>query len=135
MRGAAGRSLLIATVMTVILQARFESVRWWQSPGLVAALHLTAAQSSALNDGYEKTLPELRRMSEQITELTDEVVRLNEVGAPDVELMPATERLARAISERRGRSIAFSATIDLVLDRGQRQILADLIARKLIQTQ
>ena len=129
MRGAVVRSVAVVTLLTVMLPARIESVRWWQSSDVVEILHLSPAQFAALDQAYERTLPEMRRLSETITQLTDDVVRLNEDGASDVELMPVTEKLARAVADRCQMSAALSAAVARVLDADQRRVLARLVTR------
>jgi LTXXQ motif family protein len=131
---AAIRAVLIVAVVTVILEARVESTRWWWSPEVVTALRLSRAQSLQLDRAYESSLPMRRRLGEQIVALADRVQLLNDDDAPDEELMPATERLTRAQADRCALRTSLLSAVDVVLTPEQRATFRRLVARKLINS-
>lgn len=114
------RSVLVIIALTVMLQARVESTRWWWSSDVIRALELSPAQRRELDRVYDSTLPTRRHLAEQIVELADRVQRLNANDAADEEVMPATERLAHAQAARCELGPALIVRADGVLSPGQR---------------
>jgi hypothetical protein len=132
MRRTALRSVLILAALTVMLEARVESTRWWWSPTVIAALGLSPAQSSALDRAYERSIPVRQRLAERIVALTDRVEQLNDRDAADEELMPVTEQLAHAQCERGALRSSLIDSVDAILSPAQRTIFRRLLARKLV---
>ncbi len=128
------RSLLVVVALTVMLQARVESTRWWWSADVIRALALSPAQCRELDRVYDSTLPTRRRLAEEITALADRVQRLNDGDASDEEIMPATERLAHAQAERWGLNTALVARADRILSPAQRETFHRLVAAHRINT-
>lgn len=135
MRRTALRCLLVLAALTVMLQARVESTRWWWTPDAVAALRLTPDQSRALDRLYEGTLPERRRLAERIVALADRVQQLNDSDAADTDLMPATERLVHAQEQRCELRVGFVAGAERILSPAQRRTFHRLLAQHAIGTQ
>src|SRR5512147_3191781 len=115
MRHTLSTSLLVLVAITVMLQARVESTRWWSSPSVVRMLRLSPAQCAELDRIYEGTLPARLRLAEQITALADRVQQLNDSDASDEEVMPATEQLTHAQAERGALKASLLEAIDGVL--------------------
>jgi Spy/CpxP family protein refolding chaperone len=56
---------------------------WWIEPQLRQQLAITDAQSKLVEDIWQKSLPDLRKLREQLVALQDQVSKMIQDGAPE----------------------------------------------------
>jgi hypothetical protein len=103
-------------------------VRCWRSPRIVSALTITQNQSAALERLYVEGLPTQQHASEDVTFLTEEIVKRLDDGLYDDEQLHLTERLAGALvkqCELRHDALELAVQVLTAPQRGQ---LARLLA-------
>ena len=92
--------------------------RWWQSAELRAELALTEEQSAALQEIFQRTLPDLRRLAQEFSQEKDELSMLIDVMETDEwEVTLQIDKVEAARS-------ALSKTRTLMLYRMHRELSA-----------
>jgi hypothetical protein len=111
-------------------QVHLQSVRWWWSPAVVSALHITPAQAAAIEREYENNLPAQRHASEEVAGTTGRVVDLIRAREYDDELLHTTEKLVRAYQMQGELQQKMLARAARALTPDQRQQLSRLVPEK-----
>jgi Spy/CpxP family protein refolding chaperone len=65
---------------------------WWSDPQLRQQLAITDAQSKAVEDIWQKSLPDLRKFRDQLMTLDDQVSKLIQDGAPEASVIALVEQ-------------------------------------------
>jgi Spy/CpxP family protein refolding chaperone len=60
---------------------------WWIDPQLRQQLGITDAQSKAVEEIWQKSLPELRKFRDQLNALEDQVSKMIQDGAPEASVV------------------------------------------------
>ena len=111
-------------------QEHLQSIRWWWSPTVVAALGITSEQAAAIERAYEDSLPAQRHASEEVIDATARVADLIRAQVYDDQLLHLTERLAQAHSTQSELHRKLLERAARALTPEQRRMLGRLDARK-----
>lgn len=65
---------------------------WWIDPQRRQQLSITDAQSKSIEDIWQKSLPDLRKLREQLMALQDQVSRMIDDGAPEASVTAQIEQ-------------------------------------------
>jgi Spy/CpxP family protein refolding chaperone len=65
---------------------------WWIDPQLRQQLGITDAQSKAVEEIWQKSLPELRKFRDQLNALEDQVSKMIQDGAPEASVVAQIEQ-------------------------------------------
>jgi len=65
---------------------------WWIDPQLRQQLAITDAQSKAVEEIWQKTLPDLKKFRDQLTAADDQVSKLVQDGAPEASVVALVEQ-------------------------------------------
>lgn len=130
---ASGRRLAIRASLALALVAcapgQIDSAYWWRSPRFVAALQLSSAQASLIDEIYRNTLPERLKCTEQAEAARARLERLLDSDRPDDEVLEAAaSESADADAARRSLRTKMLYRMWLVLTPVQRSQLAELAA-------
>jgi LTXXQ motif family protein len=115
--------VLVCIAVVVATRVQAESVRWWWSPAIAAALALTPDQTLALERVYEESLSSRQVASEDVIGLTADIERRLRAERYDDELLHATERLAeRRLEECDLRHHTFELAMQVLTPHQQDQL-------------
>ena len=114
---------LVACVPTQI-----DSAYWWRSPRFVAALRLTPAQASAIEQIHRRMLPERMERAGEAEAARARLERLLESHAADEEIEAAASQAADADAARRSVRTLMLYRMSRVLTPSQRSQLTALAA-------
>lgn len=75
---------------------------WWSDPELRQQLAITDPQSKAVEEIWQKSLPDLRKFRDQLMSLDDQVSKMIQDGAPEASVVGLVEQTenTRALANR-----------------------------------
>jgi Spy/CpxP family protein refolding chaperone len=116
----------LTLVLVACVPAQIDSAYWWRSPRFVAALRLTPAQSSAIEQIYRQMLPERIERAGKAEAGRARLEHLLDSHAGDEELEAAASQAADADAARRRVRTLMLYRMSRVLTPEQRSQLAAL---------
>ena len=66
--------------------------RWWSDPELRQQLAITDAQSKAVEEIWQKTVPDLRKFRDQLNALDEQVSKMIQDGAPEASVIALVDQ-------------------------------------------
>jgi hypothetical protein len=116
--------VLVCSAVMIGTQIQADSLRWWWSPSITAALALTPEQAAAIQQVYAEDLPSQQRASKEVIGLTEDIEKRIRDERYDDELLHITGQLvAIRLEQCQLRRRTFELAIQILTPHQQDQLM------------